>query len=76
MTETENDDYVHAGKRYTRGGLVSGEGMGLSLRNHIAIEVLAAWVSTASPEVYLDPKSFADISYDFADAMILRSKQP
>jgi hypothetical protein len=75
MTDLENDNYVHPGKRYTRGGYHVGNGMGISLRDHIAIEVLAAWVSTANGEEYMNPQTYSDISYDFADAMLLRRNQ-
>ena len=77
MTDkTESDLYVYPGKRVTQAGHDNGFGQGMTLRDHFASQVLAGWISSAvDHEVYLDPAHYADMSYEFADAMMARRKK-
>ena len=48
MTDLERDNYVYPGSRYTRCGMISGQGQGLSLRDAAALAALQGMLAHAT----------------------------
>ena len=48
MTDLEHDNYVYPGNRYTRSGMVSGQGQGISLRDAAALAALQGMLAHAT----------------------------
>lgn len=69
MSETENDEYVYPGDRYTKSGLKSGCGMGLTLRDWFAGQALAGYFAN-SHTPHQNAIDCAGYIYEMADAML------
>lgn len=76
---TENDDYVHPGKRLTQSGYTAGYGQGLSVRDYIAthIDIFGMNITKTfvlkhgrDPTVDELASYAAGIKYIMADAML------
>ena len=50
MTDLEHDNYVYPGNRYTRCGMVSGQGQGMTLRDAAALAALQGVLANDHPE--------------------------
>ena len=65
--DPESDDCLaELRKAYEAGAASQAE----TLRDHFAGQAMAGWISCADLELYLEPRTIADLSYDFADAML------
>jgi hypothetical protein len=47
-----------------------------TLRDEIAMQTLSGFISTLNMEIYYDPKDYAPIAYEWADAMLEARKTP
>jgi hypothetical protein len=66
MSDTERDNYVHPGQRYTKSGYTAGFGQGMSLRDYFAGQALAGLAQDES----VTAKRAGEIAYEMADAML------
>lgn len=74
---TEKDQYAFPVDRYTQGGIKSGHGQGMSLRDWFAGQALAGIIANPSLADMLTPnyiKQYAESSYSIADAMLEERK--
>lgn len=81
--ETAHDDYVYPGTRFAQNGFVTGHGMGLSLRDWFAGQVISGLM--ANPNVHgilresghgaTAGEAAALLSFGYADAMLAARKR-
>jgi hypothetical protein len=76
VSDIERDNYVFPGKRLERGGLVIGQGQGISLRDAAALAALPAVISVCASDTPREigkethEQMFARKAWAVADAFI------
>lgn len=66
--ETDKDSYVYPGKRFTKCGVMSGHGQGMTLRDWFAGQALIGLTGS--------PHRAAEAAYEYADAMLEARSKP
>ena len=87
MTDPERDNYVYPGNRYTRCGMVSGHGQGMSLRDALAMNAPVTWADVHDAGGWVNGVALSNrderaavfavmavLRYEYADAMLEERK--